>query len=47
MDNILIFYFLAQAIERVLELMDWIISLIWKIPEKTEKDESTFSQILW
>lgn len=40
MDNILIFYFLAQAIERVLELIDWIVSIIWNIPEKAEKEDA-------
>ncbi|NUM35733.1 MAG: hypothetical protein HUU50_14395 [Candidatus Brocadiae bacterium] len=39
MDNILIFYFLAQAIERILELLDSVVSILWNIPERDEDNK--------
>ena len=46
MDNILIFYFLAQAIERILELIDSVSSIIWNIPEKDEGNKKK-KKMVW
>jgi hypothetical protein len=50
MSNIVIFYFIAQVVERLLELIDWIISLFITKKEdeaKTEKKKNTKMIVMW
>lgn len=42
MSNIAIFYFIAQIVERILELIDWIIS--WFVPIKKDGDEKAIKK---